>query len=231
MYKTSLTLKKIFLNVKQLKQIMHWGVGTIRYIYIYIYAFSRRFYPKRLTLHSSYSFYIFLEALAFPGNRTHDLSVANAMLYQLSYRKAKDTIEFESLVCQTRFSSFSHHISHRKCGNQLLKNRLNFLMRYRAYIYYFVLLLLLLLFFINSRRRFRIALPPRSLACYFAKRNFLGDTPIPIISHGNNGRKLTKLTVILFWRIFNYRLEVIVLWLYSVWPSKTKLTFTRSLRK
>ncbi len=25
-------------------------------IYIYIYAFSRRFYPKRLTLHSSYSF-------------------------------------------------------------------------------------------------------------------------------------------------------------------------------
>ncbi len=26
--------------------------------YIYIYAFSRRFYPKRLTLHSSYSFYI-----------------------------------------------------------------------------------------------------------------------------------------------------------------------------
>ncbi len=51
------------------------------------YAFSRRFYPKRLTLHSSYSFYI-LSALAFPGNRTHDLGVANAMLYQLSYRKA-----------------------------------------------------------------------------------------------------------------------------------------------
>ncbi len=56
--------------------------------YIYIYAFNRRFYPKRLTLHSSYSFYI-LSALAFPGNRTHDLGVANAMLYQLSYRKAQ----------------------------------------------------------------------------------------------------------------------------------------------
>ncbi len=56
------------------------------YIYIYIYAFSRRFYPKRLTLHSSYSFYI-LSTLAFPGNRTHDLGVASAMLYQLSYRK------------------------------------------------------------------------------------------------------------------------------------------------
>ncbi len=40
--------------------------------------------PKRLTLHSSYS----LSALAFPGNRTHDLGVASAMLYHLSYRKA-----------------------------------------------------------------------------------------------------------------------------------------------
>ncbi len=60
-------------------------------IYIYIYAFSRRFYPKRLTLHSSYSFYI-LSTLAFPGNRTHDLRVASAMLYQLSYRKATGRI-------------------------------------------------------------------------------------------------------------------------------------------
>ncbi len=33
-------------------------IGSLRssWIYIYIYAFSRRFYPKRLTLHSSYSF-------------------------------------------------------------------------------------------------------------------------------------------------------------------------------
>ncbi len=29
-----------------------------------------------------------LSALAFPGNRTHDLGVASAMLYHLSYRKA-----------------------------------------------------------------------------------------------------------------------------------------------
>ncbi len=28
------------------------------YSLFYIYAFSRRFYPKQLTLHSSYSFYI-----------------------------------------------------------------------------------------------------------------------------------------------------------------------------
>ncbi len=67
------------------------------YIYIYIYAFSRRFYPKRLTLHSSYSFYI-LSALAFPGNRTHDLGVANAMLYQLSYRKVFVCIQFFSYL-------------------------------------------------------------------------------------------------------------------------------------
>ncbi len=51
--------------------------------YIYIYAFGRRFYPKRLTLHSCYSFYI-LSALAFPGNRTHDLGVASAMLYHFT---------------------------------------------------------------------------------------------------------------------------------------------------
>ncbi len=69
--------KIIYLSVKKIKQIMHWGVG---------------------------------------------------------YRKIRST-EFESLFCQTRFSSFSHHISHRKCGNQLLKNRLIFLMHYIAYIY------------------------------------------------------------------------------------------------
>ncbi len=72
------------------------------YIYIYIYAFSRRFYPKRLTVHSSYSFYI-LSALAFPGNRTHDLGVASAMLYQLSYRKATDakTIKLDNSWTKT----------------------------------------------------------------------------------------------------------------------------------
>ncbi len=56
---------------------------------------SRCFYPKRLTLHSSYSFYI-LSALAFPGNRTHDLGIASAMLYHLSYRKAITSYRFGS---------------------------------------------------------------------------------------------------------------------------------------
>ncbi len=31
--------------------------------------------------------FTFLSALAFPGNQTHDLGVASAMLYHLSYRK------------------------------------------------------------------------------------------------------------------------------------------------
>ncbi len=44
--------------------------------YIYIYAFSRRFYPKRLTVHSGYTFFVSV----FPGNRTHNLCASNAML-------------------------------------------------------------------------------------------------------------------------------------------------------
>ncbi len=36
---------------------------------IYIYAFSRRFYPKRLTVHSGYTFF---PVCVFPGNWTHD---------------------------------------------------------------------------------------------------------------------------------------------------------------
>ncbi len=48
-------------------------------LYIYIYAFSRRFYPKRLTVHSGWIF--FVSMCVFPGNRTHNLCAANAMLY------------------------------------------------------------------------------------------------------------------------------------------------------
>ncbi len=100
----------------------------------------------------------------------------NNALGSIGYRKIQWT-EFESLFCQTRFSSISHHISHRKCGSQLLKNRLTFLMHYIAYIryiYIYIYLFFCIFFSINSQRRFRIALPPRSLACYFAKRNFRG---------------------------------------------------------
>ncbi len=44
------------------------------YLFIFLYAFSRRFYPK----HSVYTFV--LSVCVFPGNRTHNLCTANAML-------------------------------------------------------------------------------------------------------------------------------------------------------
>ncbi len=84
----------------------HFAVFT--FTFTFTFTFSRRFYPKRLTLHSSYSFYI-LSALAFPGNRTHDLGVANAMLYQLSYRKAVAHIRAAPLIV-TIFASNTHAI-------------------------------------------------------------------------------------------------------------------------
>ncbi len=51
---------------------------ALYYIYIYIYEFSRRFYPKRLTV--PFRIYIFLSVHVFSGNRTHNLCAANAML-------------------------------------------------------------------------------------------------------------------------------------------------------
>ncbi len=47
--------------------------------FFYIYAFSRRFYPKRLTVHLGYTFFLSVHVL--PGNRAHNLCAANAMLY------------------------------------------------------------------------------------------------------------------------------------------------------
>ncbi len=47
-------------------------VDTHKAVYIYINAFSRRFYPKRLTVHSGYTFV--LSVCVFPGNRTHNLT-------------------------------------------------------------------------------------------------------------------------------------------------------------
>ncbi len=50
-------------------------------------------------------FYI-LSALAFLGNRTHDLGVASAMLYQLSYRKVlKNVCDQKSFsVCPLKWA-------------------------------------------------------------------------------------------------------------------------------
>ncbi len=57
-------------------------LNTDKYIYIYQTLLSKATY-----IAFKLQFYI-LSALALPGNRTHDLGVASAMLYHLSYRKA-----------------------------------------------------------------------------------------------------------------------------------------------
>ncbi len=45
----------------------------------------------QVTVLNFFFFFFFLSALAFPGNRTHDLGVPSAMLYHLSYRKARES--------------------------------------------------------------------------------------------------------------------------------------------
>ena len=47
--------------------------------------FSRRFYPKRLTVMCAY-----ILRMGGPGDRTHYPGVTSAMLYQLSYRRTTD---------------------------------------------------------------------------------------------------------------------------------------------
>ncbi len=66
-------------------------------IYIYIYAFSRHFYPKRLTLHSKLQFLHFYQ-LCFPWESNPWSGIASAMLYYLSYRKAWNMKLFIYLV-------------------------------------------------------------------------------------------------------------------------------------
>ncbi len=51
-------------------------ISCCLYICIYIYAFSRRFYPKRLTVHSGYTFVLSV----YVFHQTHNLCAANAML-------------------------------------------------------------------------------------------------------------------------------------------------------
>ncbi len=47
--------------------------------YIYIYAFSRRFYPKRLTVHSGYNFF-FYQYVFHLWSEPMTFCAANAML-------------------------------------------------------------------------------------------------------------------------------------------------------
>ncbi len=61
------------INVNVCLEMKRAGAGTC---YIYIYSFSRHFYPKQLTVHSGlYIFYVHV----FPGNQTHNRCAANAM--------------------------------------------------------------------------------------------------------------------------------------------------------
>ncbi len=56
----------------------------------YTFTFIRRFYPERLTV-----YYIFLSVHVFPGNRTHNLCAADAMLYHW----ATGTLYIDVLMC------------------------------------------------------------------------------------------------------------------------------------
>ncbi len=52
--------------------------GFKKRVLMFCFTFIRCFYPKRLTVHSGYTFV--LPVCVFPGNRTHNLCAANAML-------------------------------------------------------------------------------------------------------------------------------------------------------
>ncbi len=68
----------------------HKRLPLLLYIYILHFTFMHladAFIQSDLHCIQVTVLYI-LSALAFPGNRTHNLGVASAMLYHLSYRKA-----------------------------------------------------------------------------------------------------------------------------------------------
>ncbi len=58
---------------------MKAAMDSRHYIYIYIYAFSRRFYPKRLTVHPGYT--LFDHYACSLGIEPTTFCTANAMLY------------------------------------------------------------------------------------------------------------------------------------------------------
>ncbi len=72
------SLKRVFSETADLNVLnvflFYLTVITAKYIYFYMYAFSRRFYSKRLTfrlyvLYTGYTFFV----CVFPGNLTHNL--------------------------------------------------------------------------------------------------------------------------------------------------------------
>ncbi len=57
---------------------------NVHFFLLLFYAFSRRFYPKRLTVHSGYNFKFKL--CVFPGNWTHNLLCCWCNALPLSHR-------------------------------------------------------------------------------------------------------------------------------------------------
>ncbi len=49
-------------------------------IYIYIYAFSRRFYPKRLTVHSGYTFIVSLYIISIKCIKFEYVNIQTAQM-------------------------------------------------------------------------------------------------------------------------------------------------------
>ncbi len=65
-------------KTKTSKSLSYMGGGIFKTIYIHIYAFSRSFYPKQLTVHSGYTF---CQYVCFLGIEPTNFCAANTMLY------------------------------------------------------------------------------------------------------------------------------------------------------
>ncbi len=72
-------LHSVLSSLSPLYLALVFAVLCQSFIYIYIYTFSRRFYPKRLTVHSGYTF--FNHYVCSLGIEPTTFCAANAMLY------------------------------------------------------------------------------------------------------------------------------------------------------
>ncbi len=94
-----------------------WVVVTAsETIYSYIYAFSRRFCPKRLTVHSGYTFFFYQYVCSLgiePRDSIFEFCASNAMLYHW----ATGTLYATSLVVFQKVSllQFYLHCKTQRC--------------------------------------------------------------------------------------------------------------------
>ncbi len=70
---------EFLLNVQKCTLHQNQIMSYTHIIYIYIYAFSRRFYPKRLTI--AFRLYIFCQYMCSLGIEPTTFCAADAMLY------------------------------------------------------------------------------------------------------------------------------------------------------